>query len=118
MLNAIIRWILLALAIMLVAFIIPGINVAGFWAALIAALVIGLINLFIRPIIMALALPINLLTLGLFTFVINALLLMLAGYLVPGFNVNGFIPALLGSILLSILSVLINWTSGQFQHAT
>ncbi|OGI00261.1 MAG: hypothetical protein A2104_01765 [Candidatus Melainabacteria bacterium GWF2_32_7] len=118
MLNAIIRWVLLALAVMLVAFIVPGIQVGGFLAALIAALVIGIINLFIRPIVMALTLPINLLTLGLFTFVINALLLWFVGAITPGFTVEGFVPALLGSLLLSILSVLINWTSAQVQHAT
>ena len=118
MLNAIIRWVLLALAVMLVAFIVPGIQVAGFLAALIAALIIGIVNLFIRPIVMALTLPINLLTLGLFTFIINALLLWLVGIITPGFTVAGFVPALLGSLLLSILSVLINWTSGRVAHAT
>lgn len=118
MLNAIIRWVLLALAVMLVAFIVPGIQVAGFLAALIAALIIGIVNLFIRPIVMALTLPINLLTLGLFTFIVNAFLLWLVGVITPGFTVAGFIPALLGSLLLSIFSVLINWTSGRVAHAS
>lgn len=117
MLNMIVRWVLFALALLLVAWIVPGIHIAGFMSALIAALVIGLINLFIRPIIMALTLPINILTLGLFTFVINALLLMLAAYVVPGFVVTGFVSALIGSLLLSIISVIINWASGEMQPA-
>lgn len=117
MLNTIVRWVLLALALILVAWIVPGINIAGFFAALIAAIVIGIVNVLIRPILLAITLPINILTLGIFTFVVNALLLWLVGAIVPGFEVAGFIPALLGSILLSILSVIINWASGELQPA-
>lgn len=108
MLNLILRWILLALALLAVAAIIPGIAITGFGTALIVALVIGLINLFIRPIVTILTLPINLLTLGLFTFIINALMLWLAAALVSGFEISGFFAALLGSILLSIFSLVIN----------
>lgn len=108
MLDLILRWILLALALLVVAAIIPGIAISGFGTALIVALVIGLINLFIRPIVTILTLPINLLTLGLFTFVINALMLWLAAALVSGFEISGFFAALLGSILLSIFSLVIN----------
>lgn len=118
MLNMVVRWILLALALMLVAYIVPGIHVASFLSALVAALVIGVVNLFIRPLVLALTLPINLLTLGLFTFVINALLLMLVAFIVPGFSIAGFGAALIGSILLSILSVLINWTYHKLQPVT
>lgn len=104
----ILRWIGFALAIMLTAWIIPGISVENFVSALLVAVIIGLINVFIRPILMFITLPINVLTLGLFALVVNALLLMLAGYIAPGFEVDGFLSALLGSILLSIFSVALN----------
>lgn len=117
MLNTFVRWVLLALALILVAWIVPGIQIANILTALITAAVIGVINLFIRPIIMVLTLPINIITLGLFTFIINAFLLMLTAYLVPGFAVSGFFAALIGSLLLSILSVIINRTAGQLQPA-
>lgn len=102
------RWLLFALALLFVAWIIPGITLAGFASALWASLAIGLINVFIKPLLILLTLPINILTLGLFTFIINALLFLLAAKLVPGFSVDGFGSALLGSILLSIISILIN----------
>ena len=108
MIGAIIRLLLLALALFFVAWAVPGISLAGFVPALWAALAIGLINIFIKPLILLLTLPINLLTLGLFTFIINALLFWLVGNIVPGFVVSGFLAALLGSILLSIVSLLIN----------
>lgn len=106
--NLILRWILLALALLAVAAIVPGITITGFGTALIVALVIGLINIFIRPIVEILTLPINILTLGLFTFIINALLLWLTAAIVNGFDIAGFFAALLGSILLSIFSLIIN----------
>lgn len=102
------RWIGFALAIMFTAWIVPGISVENFVSALIVAVVIGLINVFIKPVLMFVTLPINVLTLGLFALVINALLLMFAGFIAPGFSVDGFISALLGSILLSIFSVGLN----------
>lgn len=104
----ILRWIAYSLAIMLIAWIIPGISVSSFWAALLVVIIMGLINIFVRPILTFITLPINFLTLGLFTFVLNALLFMLAGYVAPGFAVNGFWSALLGSLLLSVLSLPIN----------
>lgn len=111
MLNTVLRWVLLAIALLIVAWIVPGITITGFWPALVAALVIGLVNVFIRPLVMFLTLPINILTLGLFTFIINALLFMLVAAIVPGFVVTSFLSALIGSILLSILSVAVNWTT-------
>ncbi|MDD3014139.1 MAG: phage holin family protein [Candidatus Gastranaerophilales bacterium] len=117
MIKYIVRLILLALSLLLVAWIVPGIRMSGFTAAIIAAFVIGIVNVLIRPVLLFITLPINILTLGLFTFIVNALLLWLVGAVVPGFQVMGFIPALLGSILLSILSVLINWASGELQPA-
>jgi len=101
----ILRWVLYALTIMLIAWLIPGISVTGFMSALIVALVIGIINLFIKPIVTLVTLPINLITLGLFGLVINALLFWLAGIVVPGFEVNGFLSALLGSLVLSVIGV-------------
>ena len=117
MLNLLVRWFLLALSLLLTAWIVPGIIVANFAVALLAAIVIGFINLFIRPMVMFLTLPINLLTLGLFTFVINALLLQLAAFIVPGMVVSGFFSALLGSLVLSALSLVINWASHTHQPA-
>ena len=106
--NWFIRWVLFALSVMLVAWVIPGISVSGFLGALIVAVVLGLINILIKPIIYFISIPLNVATLGLFSFVINALLLMLAGNITPGFSVNGFWSALFGSILLALLSVAID----------
>lgn len=104
----IIRWILLALTLLFVAWLLPGVHLTGFPAALWAALVIGIINVFIRPILMIITIPINLITLGLFTFILNALLLMFTAHIVPGFTVDGFWWALAGSLLISLVSVFIN----------
>lgn len=108
MLGMILRWILYALTLLFVAWIVPGIALSGFMTALWTALVFGIINTFIRPILILLTLPINLLTLGLFTFVINALLFWFVSTLVAGFMVSGFMAALLGSILFGIISMFIN----------
>lgn len=102
------RWILYALALLFVAWIVPGIRLAGALPAFWAALVIGLVNISIRPLLLILTLPINILTLGLFTFIINALMFLLVAKLVPGFSVEGFGAALLGSVLLAVISIFIN----------
>lgn len=102
------RWIGFALIIMFISWIIPGISVDGFWNALIVSVVIALINVFIKPILILITLPINILTLGLFTFVINALLFMFAGFIAPGFDVENFLSAFLGALLLSILGIGLN----------
>jgi len=86
----ILRWVVNALAVMLAAYLIPGVSVTNFWSALITALVMGLINAIIRPLVVILTLPVNIITLGLFTLVINALMFWLAAYFVPGFDINGF----------------------------
>lgn len=98
------HWFVLALSIIIAAYIVPNVSVtiAG---ALIAAVVLGALNLFIRPILLILTLPITIVTLGLFSIVINALLVMLASLLVPGFFVGGFVTALLFAFTLSV----INW---------
>jgi putative membrane protein len=101
----IIRFLINVAAILIIAHIFPKlIQVEGFGAALIAALVLGIINVIIRPILVLLTFPVTLLTLGLFLFVINALMLWLAATIVPGFKVNGFWGAFLGSILISVVS--------------
>lgn len=102
------NWVINALALLLVSKIISGINISDFWSALFAIAIIGLINSLIKPVLLILTFPITILTLGLFTFVINALMLLLAGSITPGFKVDGFGAAFVGSILLSIISTLLH----------
>ncbi len=97
------RFSVTVLAILLAAYIVPGIEVAGFYAAVIAALVLGAINLTLRPILFLLTLPINLLTLGLFTFVINALLFWFVASFIEGVEVAGFVPAFIGALIISVV---------------
>lgn len=103
--TLILRWIAFALIIMFAGWLIPGISVENFISAMIVTVVIALINAFIKPVILLLTLPINIVTLGIFTLIINALLFMFAAYLAPGIEVDGFLSALLGSILISIFSI-------------
>ena len=103
------RWVGFAFVIMFIAWVVPGISVANFLTAMIAAFVIALINVFIKPVLLLITLPINILTLGLFTLIINALLFMFVAYLVPGVEVNGFWSAFFGALLLSILSLGLAW---------
>ncbi len=107
--RLLLHWILSALAVWIVAHVVPGISVSGPVAALIAALVIGLVNATLGVLLKILTFPLTLLTLGLFWFVINALMLELAAYLVRGFQVRGFEAAFLGAIVLSVVSSLLQW---------
>jgi putative membrane protein len=100
-------WLVSAFALWLVAQIVPGIEVRGFGAALIATLVIAIVNAVVGPVLRFLAWPITFLTLGLFLLVINALLLKLASMFAPGFRVRGFLNALLGAAVLTILNSLL-----------
>jgi len=100
-------WILNALALLIVAYLLPGIQVASFGAALIAALVLGLANTFIKPLLVLLTLPITLVTLGLFLIVINALLFWFVGSILKGFQVQGFWWALGGAIVYSLVAGLL-----------
>ena len=110
MLMLLARWVLNAAALLLVGFLYPAVHVESFFAALIAALVLGLINAVVRPILVILTLPVTLLTLGLFLFVINALLFWLAAEIVKGFTIQGgFLAALLGSILYSLITMVVSW---------
>ena len=100
-----IHFIVSTIAILITAYILPGVHVSGFLAAFVLAVVLGAINLILRPILIFLTLPITILTLGLFVLVINGLLVMLASYIVPGFTVDSFWYALLFGIVLAI----VNW---------
>ena len=106
--KLLLRWLISAGALMLVAYYVPGIAVRSFYAALVAALILGLINALIRPILIILTLPINLLTLGLFTLVINALMFWLASSIVKGFFVAGFWPAFWGALIMCVVSWVVN----------
>ncbi len=109
MLSLLARWIVNAAALLLVAYLYPGVQVRDFVAALVAALVLGLVNAVIRPLLVILTLPVTLLTLGLFLFVINAFLFWLVAELVQGFTVTNFAAALIGSILYSIITLVTSW---------
>ena len=109
MLSLLLRWIVNAGALLLVAYLYPGVHVQDFVTALAAALVLGLVNALIRPILVILTLPVTLLTLGLFLFVINAALFWLVAELVSGFVVSGFWAALVGSILYSLITLVTSW---------
>lgn len=102
--NLIIRLLINALIILGLAWALPGIHVTTFWTALVVAVILGLLNIFLKPILVILTIPITIVTLGLFLFIINALIIMLAGYMIDGFTVDGFWWALLFSILLTVLN--------------
>jgi putative membrane protein len=108
MLNLLALWIVNALALLALPYVVPSIQIAGFGTALLVAIVLGLINTLLRPLLVLLTLPVTLLTLGLFIFVINALLFQLAGLLIDGFQVGGFWSALFGSIAYSLISWLLS----------
>ena len=101
-------WLINAVALIAVAYLIPSITVSSFGAALVAALVLGLINAVVRPVLVLLTLPVTLLTLGLFIFVINGLLFWMVGTWLEGFEVGGFWPAVFGSIVFSLVSWLLS----------
>lgn len=100
------RILLNALALLVAAYVVPGIVVESIYIAIVAAVVLGLINLTIKPILFVLTLPITILTLGLFAFVLNALMFWFVASFLDGFSVDGFIPALLGSLVVSIVSAV------------
>lgn len=106
--KIIVRWLLLAAALLLVAELDSGVRIAGFGSAMVAALVLGLLNTLVRPLLVLLTLPVTVLTLGLFLFVINALMFYAAAALLRGFTVTGFGAALLGSLLYSVCGLVID----------
>ncbi|MEI8361174.1 MAG: phage holin family protein [bacterium] len=103
-----IKWFFSALAIILAGYVVSGVKVASFWSALILVLVLGFLNSLIKPLLLVLTLPINILTLGLFTLVINALMILLASSVVKGFEVGGFWNALLFGLVLSVVQAVLS----------
>ena len=107
--TLIVRWFINALALMLVAYLYSGVHVNNIFAALVAALVLGLVNAFVRPVLVFLTLPVTILTLGLFIFFINAFLFWFVTEIVNGFTVTGFMAAMIGSLMFSVISLVTNW---------
>ena len=108
-----IRLLILTAAVLVASYVIDGIRVDGFFSAFLAAAILGILNAFFRPVLLILTLPINILTLGLFTFVINALLLKMVSGVISGFDVSGFWSAVLGALVISIVS----WFLSSFINA-
>ena len=107
--NFILYFFVMAATMMVLSHVLPGFHVAGWGPAIIGALILALLNVIVRPILWVLTLPFILLSLGLFLFVINAIVLLITAALVPGFHVDGLVPALLASLILSLVSML--WKS-------
>ena len=112
MIHFIIRLIVNAIALMIVAYVLPGVQVTGIAGALVAAFVLGIINAILRPILVLLTLPIQIVTLGLFTLVINGVLFYWVGHMGIGLVVSGFWTAFIGAIVLGIVSFVLSWVFG------
>lgn len=108
MVNLLVRFLLNGVAVLLTAYLLPGVDVTNYETALITALVLSLANVIIKPILIVLTIPITVVTLGLFLLVINAIIILIADYFVPGFSVNGFWWALAFSLIMSIFNSIIN----------
>jgi putative membrane protein len=106
--GILIRWVILTTSIIMASYLLEGIHISGFFSAFFAAAALGILNALFRPVLLLLTLPINVLTLGLFTFVINALMLKMASGIIPGFEVHGFWTAVIGSLIISVISWLLN----------
>jgi putative membrane protein len=107
-----IKWLIMAVSIIVSSYLIPGVRINGFFTALWVAFFLGIVNVLIKPILILITLPINILTLGLFTLVINALLILLASSALKGFEVSGFWIAVLFGIVLSFINHLIGYLLG------
>lgn len=107
MIGLLIQWLLYAIALLVVSRIVPGFVVAGLWPAMVAALVIGLLNATVGFFLKIVTFPLSIVTLGLFLLVINALMILLASSIVRGFRVNGFVPAFWGAVVLALLGMAI-----------
>jgi putative membrane protein len=108
MIKLLVKWLLLASALLFVAYVYDGVEVKTFGAAMVAAFVIGLLNTVVRPVLVVLTLPVTVLTVGLFIFVINALMFWLAAELLDGFQVRSFFAALIGSLMYSVVGMVID----------
>lgn len=104
MLNFLLTWLLATVALIITAYLVPGVAVTSFVGAAIASIVIGLVNATVKPVLTILTLPITILTLGLFLLVVNGISLSLAAYFTPGLSIDGFWPAVIGAIVLSLIS--------------
>ncbi|HEY9585828.1 MAG TPA: phage holin family protein [Candidatus Paceibacterota bacterium] len=108
MVTLVVKWLINALAIFLVGNFLPGIHVPDYMTALWAALVLSIVNAVIRPILLLVTLPINVITLGLFTFVVNGLMFWFATRFVSGFVIDGFLPAVLGALIVSVIATVLD----------
>jgi putative membrane protein len=106
--GVLLRWLVLTVAVLTAARLLDGIHVDGIFPALLAAALLGILNAVLRPVLIFLTLPLNILTLGLFTFIINALLLLIVSAVIPGFDVVGFWTAVLGALIIGAASWLLN----------
>jgi len=113
MTHLLITWLLSALSLVIVAHLVAGFHISGFSSALIAAIVIGLVNGTIGLLLKVVTFPLSILTLGLFWLIINALMLELASAFVPGFRIDGFVPAFIGSIVLSLVNMALRLLTGE-----
>ncbi len=104
------RWLIITAAILLASSLLPGIRVASLPTAFLAAAILGVLNIFLRPVLLLLTLPLTILTLGIFAFVLNALMLLVVAYFVPGLDIDGFFWAFLGALIISIAS----WLADRF----
>lgn len=111
--NIIVSLLVNAIAVFAAGYILPGVHIANFVTAIIVAIVLGVLNTFVKPILTILTLPITIITLGLFSLVINALIILVASAIVPGFKVDGFLWAIIYSIVLSIVSSFLNMLAGK-----
>lgn len=108
MLSIAINWLLSGLVVLSASYLLPGVHVESFLTALVVALVLGIVNVLVKPFVFILTLPLTLLTLGLFSFVVNALMVVITQWLVPGFSVDGFLWAMLFSLVVSVLSTFVH----------
>lgn len=103
------HWLVNALALLVAAALLDGVYIKGAWDGILAAALLGFINISIRPVLVLITLPINILSLGLFTFVVNALMLMLVAWIVPGFAIAGFWSAVLAALVLAFVNAVVTW---------
>jgi putative membrane protein len=106
--GVLLRWLVLTAAVLAASWFLDGIRVSGLFPALFAAALLGILNAILRPLLILLTLPLNILTLGLFTFVINALMLLTVSAIIPGFDVRGFWTAVVGALIIGVASWLLN----------
>jgi putative membrane protein len=109
MLSMLVYWVLSALVLLLVAHLVPGFRISGLGSALIAVIVIGLMNATVGLLLKIVTFPLTLITLGLFLLVINAVVLKMVAAILPGFSIHGFLPAFLAAILLAVLQMVLRW---------